>query len=275
MRPDDYPPQEPFTEIGARYHEVVMKRAESVEGIEVMLGGDPYRSLAVYPAAEPSGDVLCLMHGGGWTNGYKEWMAFMAPALNARGVTVVSLGYRLAPQHVFPAGYEDCLDGVAWVHGAIAEHGGLPERIFVGGHSAGGHLAALMTLRRDWQAPRGLPAAVIRGALPISGTYLFGPDSGLSMRPRFLGPEGSGTERDASPMTYIRGDAPPFLVAWGEKDFPHLVAQAKKFVDASRRAGVAVETIELPGCDHLGASYASGEPDGAWVEAAVAFMKRA
>lgn len=252
-----------------------MKRAEEAPGIEVMLGGDPYRSLAVYPAAEPNGDVLCLMHGGGWTNGYKEWMAFMAPALNARGVTAVSLGYRLAPQHVFPAGYEDCLDGVAWVHGAIAEHGGLPERIFVGGHSAGGHLAALMTLRRDWQAPRGLPPTAIRGALPISGTYLFGPDSGLSMRPRFLGPEGSGTERDASPMTYIRGDAPPFLVAWGEKDFPHLIAQAKNFVEALTRAGVAVESIELAGCDHLGASYASGEPDGAWVEAAVAFMKRA
>ena len=48
--------------------------------------------------------MLLFWHGGGWTSGYKEWMGFMAPALNAAGVTFVSAGYRLAPEHVFPAG---------------------------------------------------------------------------------------------------------------------------------------------------------------------------
>jgi len=274
MKPEDYPAQEPFTEIGARYHEEVMRRGRGVEGVEVALGGDPYRSLAVYPADNPTGDVLCLMHGGGWTNGYKEWMAFMAPALNAEGITAVSLGYRLAPKHLFPTGYEDCLDVVAWVYRNIVEHGGSPDRIHVGGHSAGGHLAALMSLRQDWQEARGLPRSVIRGALPISGTYLFGPDSGLSMRPRFLGPDSAETDADASPLSHIHGDAPPFLVAWGSRDFPHLVRQAKDFVGALERAGVSVETLELADCDHLGASYAAGDPDGAWVAAAARFMKR-
>lgn len=273
MRLEDYPSQEPFTEIGARYHAEVMRRGEGIEGIDVPVGADPYQSLAVYPAKAPRGDVLCLMHGGGWTNGYKEWMAFMAPALNARGVTVVSVGYRLAPQHVYPACLDDCADAIAWVYRSIADHGGDPARLFVGGHSAGGHLAALLALRTDWAGARGLPAELIRGALPISGTFWFGPDSGLSMRPRFLGDPSLGNDEDASPIKHVHEGAPPFLIAYGADDFPHLVAQAERFVAVLGEAGVPADTLVLPGCDHLGASYASGEPDGAWVAAADRFMR--
>ncbi len=273
MRPEDYPAQEPFTAIGAKYHEQVMQRGGSLSGHEVRHGADPYQSLSVFRAGDPDGAVLCLMHGGGWTNGYKEWMHFMAPALTANGVTVVSLGYRLAPQHLYPLGFEDCLDGVAWVHANIAEFGGDPRRLFVCGHSAGGHYAALMALREDWQAPRGLATDAIRGALPISGTYRFGADSGLSMRPRFLGEPDNGADEAASPMRYVHAGAPPFLLAWGSEDFPHLVRQAGEFADALRAAGVSVATVEMPGCDHLGASYASGEADGPWLRPALDFLR--
>ena len=103
----DYPAQEPFSTIGARYHEEVLRRGAGLSGIEAAYGPDPYQGALVFPAPRPTGDVLVLLHGGGWTNGYKEWMAFMAPGLNDAGVTVVSLGYRLAPLHVYPAGYHD------------------------------------------------------------------------------------------------------------------------------------------------------------------------
>jgi arylformamidase len=273
MRPEDYPPQEPFTEIGGRYHARVSELGAGIGGVEMRHGADPYQSVAIYPAPAPRGDVLCLIHGGGWTNGYKEWMAFMAPALTARGITVATLGYRLAPMHVWPAGFEDVADGVAAVWRAVAAHGGDPARIFVGGHSAGGHLASLLALRRDWQGPRGLPADVVRGALPMSGTYLFGPESGLSMRPRFLGDPTLANEGPASPMTHVAPGAPPVFVSWGEKDFPHLKVQAQRFADALAAHGVRVGTMEIPGADHLGASYAAGEADGDWVRAADAFMK--
>ena len=272
MRPEDYPPQEPFTQIGARYHGEVMALGDGIEAHEARYGEDPYQSVAVYAAERPNGLVLCMIHGGGWTNGYKEWMAFMAPAITAQGVTMVSLGYRLAPRHVFPAGFEDCCDGLALVWRTVAAYGGDAARMFVGGHSSGGHLASLAALRQDWLEPRGLPRDAIRGALPISGTYTFGEGSGLSMRPRFLGPEGSGSETAAAPWTHMHGEAPPFLIAWGEHDFPHLVRQAGAFAAALQRLGVEVETLELAECDHLGASYASGEADGAWIARAAAFM---
>lgn len=274
MRPEDYPAQEPFTTIGAQYHDEVLRLAEGVEGEDIPLGEDPYRSVAVYRSAAPSGQVLCLIHGGGWTNGYKEWMAFMAPALTARGVTVVSFGYRLAPGNVFPAQFDDCADALAWVHDHIADYGGDPNRIHVGGHSAGGHLASLLALHLDWQAPRGLPADVVKSALPISGTYLFGEGSGLSMRPRFLGDPELANEAPASPVSYLRDGAPPFLVAFGTEDFPHLVRQAEDFAAALSRHGGVVETLPLEGCNHLGASYASGDPDGVWVRTALAFIEQ-
>ena len=273
MTLDQYPPQEPFTAIGARYHDEVLQRGASVSGVESRYGADPYRSLTIVPAAEPNGDVLLVFHGGGWTNGYKEWMLFMAPALTALGVTFVTAGYRLAPQHIYPTQLHDVYDAIAAAYRAIPEHGGRPDRIFVGGHSAGGHLAALAALSAGWTAERDVPSNIIRGALPISGTYLFGDGSGLAMRPRFLGPEENGAEQAASPIHHIRPDAPPFLVSYGSDDFPHLRRQAQDFIAALRAVGNDVTECELPGCDHLGASYASGDPASGWSGKAAAWLR--
>jgi len=274
MRPEDYPAQEPLSDFARPYHEEVMRRADGLDGIEARYGDDPYQSVLLYPAAEPVGDVLVFIHGGGWTNGWKEWMSFMAPAMNARGVTFATVGYRLAPMHLFPSGYHDCLDAVAWIAGHAAHHGGDPARIFVGGHSAGGHYASLMAVRRDWQAERGLKADVIRGCLPISGVYDYGPQSGLTMRPRFLGPENSGNEGPASPLLQIDGAPPPFLIAYGDEDFPHLITQAQTMADALERAGGDVERLALPEASHLGASLAAGDPDGVWATTAPGWMRR-
>lgn len=270
MHPDDYPAQEPFSPLGARYHEEAMRLGAGTEGRDFSLGESPYQSLAVHPAAKPDGRVLAFAHGGGWTNGYKEWMAFMAPGLNAAGVTFVSIGYRLAPRHLFPRGLQDLLAGLVWIHGNIAEQGGDPRRLFVGGHSAGGHYSAHLAVRRDWQEAAGLPRDVIRGCLPVSGVFDFGPDSGLSMRPRFLGPE--GMEIEASPISRIADNPPPFLIGYGDRDFPHLMTQAARMEEALRSAGGAVETMVLDDCDHLGASYMSGRPDGAWLPRALSWM---
>lgn len=272
MRIEDYPAQEPFSPVGAKYHDEAMRRGAGVTGIDVSYGPDRYQSLLICPAAKPAGPVLAMIHGGGWTNGYKEWLAFMAPALNAKGVTFVSIGYRLAPQHVFPDGHQDCAGAVAKIYSVIGAHGGDPKRLYVGGHSAGGHYASLLGVMTDWQMPRGLPADVIKGCLPISGTYYFGEGSGLSMRPRFLGPPENNAELLASPIRHVKPGAPPFLVAYGSADFPHLVRQASEFSAELKRHGNAVRELSLDGADHFQASYVSGDPAGVWIEQACDFM---
>jgi arylformamidase len=273
VRIEDYPPQEPFSAFARPYAEEVMRRGAGIEPTaEVQYGDDPYQSIGIHAAPDPNGTVFAFVHGGGWTSGYKEHMNFMAPAFTSAGVTFCSIGYRLAPLHMFPTGLEDVADGLAWVHGNIAGHGGDTGRLFTGGHSAGGHYTALLALTADWQQKRGVPATVVRGCLPISGVYQFGEGSGLSMRPRFLGPEDSGTDRRASPLTYVSAEAPPFLIAYGTEDFPHLKDQADTIEAALTREGRDVGKLVFDGRDHFGASLAGGEADGPWVPQALAWM---
>jgi acetyl esterase/lipase len=271
---DRYPPQEPLSEAGQQYAAECLRRGTGIAFEEAAYGGDPYQRVSVFRAPRSDGRVLVFWHGGGWTSGYREWMHFNAPPFTTAGVTFVAAGYRLAPQHVFPTGYEDCMRALAWVHAHIAEYGGDPGKVFVGGHSAGAHYAALLAVRRDWQARVDLPADVIRGALPVSGTYWFGVDSGLAMRPRFLGQNRLATDDEASPIRRLQPPLPPCLLFHGEQDFPHLSRQAEAFETAVRAAGGEVARIVLPGRNHFSAHYACAEPDGPMVPAALDFMAR-
>lgn len=276
MKIADYPSQEPLSALGTAYHDRVLARGAGIEGHEFAYGADPHQGLIVYPASSGTGEVLVFFHGGGWTSGYKEWMTFMAPPLQARGITLVTVGYRLAPGHLFPAGFDDTADATAWVHDHAAEHRGDPERLFVGGHSAGGHYAALLAATAGWQRPRGLSINVVRGCLPVSGVYRFDAASGLSVRPRFLGsPDDIGAATTASPLLRLDSDAcAPFLLAWGSRDFPHLVTQGRQMHEALRSAGVATESFVFEGCDHFEASLACAEPESGWPDRAVAWMRK-
>jgi acetyl esterase/lipase len=258
------------------YQQRILALGEGVAGQEAAYGDDPYQTLAVFRPAQPSGDVLVFFHGGGWTSGYKEWMYFMAPALLAQGVVLVSAGYRLAPRHVFPSGLADAADALAWVWRNIASWGGDPRRIFVGGHSAGGHYAALLAVTEAWRQQRGLPADVLRGCLPVSGVYRFGAGSGLSARPRFLGTEDEARiDAEASPLLRLEPAAcPPFLITHGSRDFVHLVTQAQQMEAALRAAAVPVQVQILEGCDHFEASVACGEHPSGWPALAAAWMRQ-
>jgi len=259
MKRQDYPKQEPLSPAGEAYGDECWRRGEGIDGEESAFGADPYQRVMRFEPPGPSLATLLFWHGGGWTSGYKEWMAFMAPAFTASGITFVTAGYRLAPQHVFPAALDDCVSALAWTR----EH--LGGDIFIGGHSAGGHYAALIAAHGG--------ASLTRGCLAISGVYEFGEGSGLSMRPRFLGADPSA-DRIASARFALRAPLPPFHIAYGTQDFPHLIPQGQRFVQAVREAGGVAEEIPLEGRTHFSASYAGGEVDGPWVPSALAFMRR-
>ena len=125
-----------------------------------------------------------------------------------------------------------------------------------------------------WLQAQGLPPGIVKGCLPLSGVFEFGPTSGLSSRPRFLGPD-DRNDAAASPAKAALGPhTPPFLVAYGTRDFPHLVTQGAAFAAALRRAGATVQEIAMPDRTHFTASYAGGEKDGPWVPPALSFLSR-
>jgi arylformamidase len=275
MKIHDYPPQDALSPLGATYQQRIMALGDGVVGEEFSYGADPYQSLAVFRPKQASGEVLIFFHGGGWTNGYKEWMTFMAPALLAQGIVFVSAGYRLAPAHVFPVGLEDCADAVAWVIRNLRTDLPGEPRFFIGGHSAGGHYAALLAVTAQWRSQRGLGAHPLAGCLPVSGVYRFGADSGMAQRPRFLGPVDDGqAELAASPLPQLHADAcPPFLLTYGSRDFPHLITQARQMETALTAAKVPVQVEILEDCDHFEASVACGDASRSWVARAAAWMR--
>ena len=260
-------PQPQMSPIAEEYAATVMKLSKIVEDqsttvLDIAYGPEEAQGLDLYlPDSESSGSlpVLMFIHGGGWRNGYKEWMGFMAPAITCLPAIFVSVGYRLAPEAKFPLPVEDCRNAVKWVYDNIAEHGGDPNRLFVGGHSAGGHLAALITLDTDSWTGVGLPADVIKGCFPVSGAFDF---SDLARESAIIG--SADDIGPASPINHVSGNTVPFFIAIGENDMPDLVRQAPAMADALRAQPGAVEIVEFERCDHFKISVDSGDVDGLW-----------
>src|SRR4051794_28539970 len=119
---------------------------EAVARVEnTMIAGVPVR---VYAAERGPQPILVWYHGGGWVIGDLDTTDGVARKLaNRADAVVVSVDYRLAPEHPFPASVDDCWAVLEWVAANGAELGGDPTRIAVGGDSAGGNLAALMAIK--------------------------------------------------------------------------------------------------------------------------------
>lgn len=139
--------------------------------LDVAYGGSAGEKLDVFPTAVKAAPVLVFIHGGYWRSLDKSDHSFVAPVFTAQGACVVIANYDLCPAVTIPDIAVQMVRALNWVYRNIAQFGGDPTRITVVGHSAGGHLAAML-LTCDWQrfAPN-LPKDLVRRALSISGIF--------------------------------------------------------------------------------------------------------
>jgi acetyl esterase/lipase len=240
---------------------------------DVPYGADSWQQLDLYLPDDTSAEAmptLLFMHGGYWTHGHKEWLGFMAPPLASLPALFISVGYRLAPDTPYPGPVEDCVDALAWAYRHVAEYGGDPQRLFVGGHSAGGHLAALMALQPERLTARGLPADLIKACFPVSGVYDLAGDIPQDRLQAFLPQTTSPAE--ASPLHYVHGNRTPFFLAIGAHDFPVLSEQAFTMAALLRREAGPVEFLEVPEADHFHINMRQADPDDPWVQRVRAWM---
>lgn len=142
-------------------------------------GGHARHVLDVYAPDARSGassgkplPVMFWIHGGGWQAGDKGDVALKPKVLTERGFVFVSTNYRLLPEVEMEQLIGDVAKSLAWVHENVADYGGDPNRIFVGGHSAGAQLAALLCIDDRYLQREGVPSDVLVGCVPVDGdTY--------------------------------------------------------------------------------------------------------
>ena len=199
------------------------------------------------PKEKKAAPVFFFIHGGAWKSGDRAQYPAVGNRFAKAGILTVVPSYRLAPKHPHPAQIEDVAAAFAWTVAHIAEYGGDTNRIYVGGHSAGGHLAALLTLDERCLRPHGLSPKIIRGTIGLSGVYNLG--VGESQSSVFgTNPQ---ARRSASPVAYVKGDAPPFLITYCQWDYMTLPAQAREFHQALRKAGGSAELVFVPRESHI------------------------
>ena len=220
--------------------------------------------------------LICL-HGGRWRAGCKEWNALLAPSLVGFPAILVSPSYGLSPDHRFPTPLNDVLRSVAWTYRHIAEFGGAPNRLFIGGHSAGGHLAALAVTRRELHARYGLPDDVFKACFPMSGTMNFDFDQVLpgseeeQIRGILLADEEDAVA--ASPLRHVEGNKTPFYLSFGEKDFPRVMATNREMIAALDDQAGACRWHRFASLGHFDVHLGLQDPGNPWFEVVGSMMK--
>jgi arylformamidase len=247
--------------------------------LDIAYGTNFYQKLDVFmPQSTVAGGcpVLIFMHGGAWKNGFKEWMGFMAPPIVSLPAIFVSVNYRLVPDFKYPAPVDDCWSALAWVHSNIARYGGNPRRIFIGGHSAGGHIAALIAARPAQAAKYGLPHDVVNGCFPLSASFsldLAHAEPGSrreSIIRLILARDEDGP--DGTVLTHVTGNTVPFFLAHGANDLPDLIKQNDQLLaELVKQPGVVTRDI-LPDCDHFATNLDCRRPESVWLRTVRAWM---
>lgn len=232
----------------------------------------PARSAARAP-------VVVMVHGGGWSIGDKANPGFVQPKaawFNARGFIVASVNYRLSPAVKHPAHIEDVCAAIAWVSRNIAKRGGDPRRIYLLGHSAGAHLAALAGVDHGRLRAAGVDPGSIRGVILLDGAgYDIPRQFPVASRLGMLGTmyrdaftNDPAVQRDASPALKPVKNPPPYLILHVAAR-PDSKTQSEILAKALARGGGKATIIAVPGKNHMTINSDCGKP-GDPVTAAVA-----
>ena len=198
--------------------------------------------------AEEGAPVLVFLHGGYWRLLGRAESAFMARAMAGGGVAVAVVEYSLAPGASLDRIVDQVRRAVAGIRRDAGRHGIDPERIFVCGSSAGGHLGA-MVLATDWEGGFGLPADTVKGGVLVSGLYDLEPVR-LCLPNTWLNLDEESAARN-SPI----GLAPPadarIMVHWGEFETDEFKRQSRDYAEAARASGAHVTAGEIAGRNHF------------------------
>jgi arylformamidase len=224
-------------------------RATLPARLDLRYGPAPGEALDLFlPAQGGPAPVHVFVHGGYWMALDKADFGFVARGLQPAGLLVSVINYGLIPSVDMDELVRQVRASVAWLHRNAPAFGGDPARITASGHSAGGHLVAML-LATDWPALAGLPPDVVKAGCGISGLYDLEPIR-LSYLNATLG-LGWEAARRHSPVHRVPERGGPLLLAVGSLEGEEYHRQTDTMAAAWRRRGLAARVLDLPGHDHF------------------------
>jgi arylformamidase len=221
-------------------------RQEIEHRLDVAFGPTLPEHVDLYPAGEDA-PVLVYVHGGYWRARTSKEFGFVARGPVSEGVATVVTNYALCPRVTIDEIVRQTRAAVAWVYKNARSFGGDPGRIHVAGHSAGGHLVAML-LATDWEGEYGLPKDIIEGATAISGLFDLAPFPYSFLQPKLQ--LGWDQVLRNSPILHLPEAGPPLLVAYGEDETSEFKRQSEEFLAAWTAKGLDGERLILPGKNH-------------------------
>jgi arylformamidase len=255
----------------SRWKTMALEARNSLAGqMNVSFGSSAHETLDFFPAASQRAPLMMFIHGGYWRAFDKDDFSWIATPYIKAGIAVAVLNYGLAPATSIGNIVEQIRRASIWTHRSCEALGVDPGRIFCAGHSAGGHLTAMM-LATDWPAidPR-LPAQLLAGAITVSGLFDLEPLTRAEFLRHDLALDGEGA-RQLSPIHLRLYNDAPMLRAVGELESREFHRQSAMI--AHRWPSVCGRPlIDVPGCNHFSVCDALATPGNLLFEAACDFM---
>lgn len=248
----------------------------------------PKHRLDVYAPKDARGaPVVHFVHGGSWTKEDKDYYAAITGlygsigvALAKRGVVTVVQSYRLGPEVDIDGILDDVMAAMRWTQLHAAEHGGDPSRLFLMGHSAGGHIAALIGADDEVHTSRKMDPNAVRGYIPMSAVWDIGDmveNSGPALNTKVTEPvfgKDPARWKARSPMPKLHKGMKPFFVIVGERDYPFMIPEAERATARMKELGESPRYLLATGRNHRGVVLAFGASNDNLTEPVVDFVTR-
>ena len=225
--------------------------------LDVQYGATLDEHFDVFPSAQPDSPVLVFIHGGYWRALSSKEFSFIAEPLVQQGITVVVSNYTLCPTVSIAEITRQNRALIAWLAEHAKQYNADPEKIFVSGHSAGGHLTA-MVCSTDWRGQYGLSQDTIKGGIAISGVYDLQPFRYSYLQPVLL--LSHELINQQSPCFNIPETGPSMIMTVGEKESSEFHRQVRDYQQAWESGGMRGEFRIEAGHDHFSMLYGLVDP---------------
>jgi arylformamidase len=237
---------------GFEYHlqqwELVSRDAECKYPLykNISYGELAEEQLDIFPSTKPGAKTLVYIHGGYWHKHTRADFYLLAEAFHAYDITVVLVGYPLMPAFPIDRLVQSCRNAVSWVQQHIQAYNGDPQEVYIVGHSAGGHLAAMTAVADPLLFPLHTP---VRAICAISGLYDLLPVQ-LSYVNKILQMD-RATALHNSPQLLRPSPGCKILLAVGGNETDEYLAQSRGLFEQWSSPANASELLEIPGLDHF------------------------